>query len=41
MEVSVAKRLRALEAKNAKLNKLMAEHMLDGATLKEMLGKNF
>lgn len=37
MEVSVAKRLKALEAENAKLKKLLAEHMLDLATLKEML----
>ncbi len=41
MEVSEAKRLKALEAENAKLKKMLAEHMLDVATLKEMLGKNF
>ena len=35
--MSVAKRLKALEAENAKLKKLLAEHMLDLATLKEML----
>ncbi|SFU17805.1 putative transposase [Pseudovibrio denitrificans] len=41
MEVSEAKRLKALEAENAKLKKMLAEQMLDVATLKEMLGKNF
>jgi putative transposase len=41
MEVSDAKRLRALEAENAKLKKLLAESMMDVSTLKEMLGKNF
>ena len=39
MEVSDAKRLKALEAKNAKLKKLLAEQMMDVATLKEMLTK--
>lgn len=39
MEVSDAKRLKALEAENAKLKKLLAEQMMDVATLKEMLGK--
>ncbi len=41
MEVSDAKRLKVLEAENAKLKKLLAEQMMDEATLKEMLGKNF
>lgn len=41
MEVSEAKRLKALEEENKKLKKLLAEQMLDVATLKEMLGKNF
>lgn len=41
MEVSEAKKLKALEAGNAKLKKLLAEQVLDNATLKEMLGKNF
>jgi len=41
LEVSEAKRLKALEAENAKLKKLLAESMLDVSTLKEMLGKNF
>lgn len=41
MEVSEAKRLKALEEENAKLKKLLAEQMVDVATLREMLGKNF
>ena len=40
MEVSEAKRLKALEIENAKLKKMLAEHMLDVPTLKEMQGKN-
>jgi len=41
MDVSDARRLKALEDENRKLKKLLAESMLDAATLKEMLGKNF
>ena len=41
MEVSDARRLKMLEAENAKLKKMLAEQMLDVATLKEMLEKNF
>ena len=41
MEVSDARRLTALESENAKLKKMLAEQMMDVATLKEMLGKNF
>ena len=41
MEVSDARKLKALEAENAKLKKLLAEQMMDVATLKEMLAKNF
>lgn len=41
MEVSDAKKLKALEAENAKLKKLLAEQTMDVSTLKEMLGKNF
>jgi putative transposase len=40
LEVSEAKRLKALEDENKKLKKLLAESMLDVATLREMLGKN-
>jgi putative transposase len=41
MEVSDARELKGLEEENAKLKKLLAEQMLDVATLKEMLAKNF
>ena len=41
MEVSDAKRLKALEEENTKLKKLLAEQMMDASTLREMLGKNF
>jgi len=41
MEVSEAKRLKQLEEENAKLKRLLAEQMMDVATLREMLGKNF
>ena len=41
MEVSDARKLKALEDENRKLKKLLAETMLDASTLKEMLGKNF
>lgn len=39
MEVSDARRLKTLESENAKLKKMLAEQMMDVATLKEMLGK--
>lgn len=41
MEVSDAKRLKALEEENRKLKELLAESVLDVATLKEALRKNF
>jgi putative transposase len=41
MEVSDARKLKALEEENRKLKKLLAEAMLDVATLREALGKNF
>jgi putative transposase len=41
MEISDARKLRALEDENRKLKKLLAESMLDASTLKEMLAKNF
>jgi putative transposase len=41
MDVSDAKRLKVLQDENAKLKKLLAESMLDMATLRELLGKNF
>ncbi len=40
MDVSEAKRLRALEDKNEKLKKLLADQMLEAAALRELLGKN-
>ena len=39
MEVSDARRLKSLEEENRRLKKLLAESMLDVATLKEALGK--
>ncbi len=41
MEISDARKLKALEEENRKLKKLLAETLLDASTLKEMLGKNF
>ena len=41
MEVSEAKRLKALEDENAKLKKLLAELMLDTAALRELLSKKW
>lgn len=41
MQVSDARRLKALEEENAKLKRLLADAMLDVSTLREMLGKNF
>ena len=41
MDVSDARKLKALDEENRKLKKLLAESMLDQATLREMLGKNF
>ncbi|MFG1379137.1 IS3 family transposase [Xanthobacter autotrophicus ATCC 700551] len=39
MEVSEAKRLRALEDENAKLKRMLADAMLDNVALKDLLGK--
>ena len=41
LEVSDARKLKGLEDENRKLKKLLAESMMDNATLKEMLTKNF
>ena len=41
LEVSEAKRLKALEEKNAKLRKLLAEQMLNAAALREFLSKKW
>lgn len=40
MDVSDARRLKTLEAENAKLKKLLAEAELDKAMMKELLRKN-
>ena len=40
MEVSEAKRLKALESENARLKQLLAEAELDKAMMKELLRKN-
>ena len=39
MEVSEAKRLKALEEENARLRRLLAESMLDQAALKDLLSR--
>ena len=41
MDVSDAKKLRALEDENAKLKKLLAEAMLDNAMLKDITSKKW
>ena len=39
LDVSEARRLKSLEDENRRLKKLLAESMLDNATLKDLLGK--
>lgn len=41
MDVSEAKRLKALEDENARLKRLLADAMLDNAALKDLLTKKF
>ena len=41
MDVSEAKRLRALEDENTKLKKLLADQMLEAAALRVLLGKKW
>ena len=41
MTVSEAQRLKALEAENAKLKKLLAESLLHNAALKDVLGRKW
>ena len=41
MEVSDARRLKALEDENARLKKLLAEQMLDNAILKDVAAKKW
>ena len=40
LEVSDARRLKALEDENRRLKRLLAESLLDNAALKDLLGKN-
>ena len=40
MDVSDARKLKALETENARLKKLLADAMLDNVVLKDLLGKN-
>jgi putative transposase len=41
LDVSEAKRLRALEDENGKLKRLLADAMLDASALRELLGKKW
>jgi putative transposase len=41
LDVSEARRLRTLEAENAKLKRLLAEAMLDDAMLKDITSKKW
>ncbi len=41
LDVSEARRLRALEDENARLKKLLAESMLNEAALRDLLGKKW
>lgn len=41
MEVSEAKRLRALEDENGKLKRMLADAMLDNVALRDLLGKKW
>ena len=41
MDVSEARRLKALEEENAKLKRLLADSMLDNVALKDLLGKKW
>lgn len=40
MDISYAKRLKALEDENARLKKLLADQMLDNAMLRDIASKN-
>ena len=41
MDVSEARRLKALEEENAKLKRMLADAMLDNVALKDLLGKKW
>lgn len=40
MDVSEARRLKALEDENSRLKRMLADAMLDNSALKDLLGKN-
>jgi putative transposase len=41
LDVSEARRLKALEGENAKLKRMLADAMLDNVALKDLLGKKW
>ena len=41
LDVSEARRLKALEDENAKLKRMLADAMLDNVALKDLLGKKW
>ena len=41
LDVSVARRLKALEDENAKLKRMLADAILDNVALKDLLGKKW
>ena len=41
MEISDARKLKALEDENAKLKKLLADQMLEASALRELLSKKW
>ncbi len=41
LDVSEARRLKALEAENARLKRMLADAMLDNVALKDLLGKKW
>ena len=41
LDVSEARRLKALEEENAKLKRMLADSMLDNVALKDLLGKKW
>jgi hypothetical protein len=41
VDISEAKRLKALEDENGRLKKLLADAMLDNSALKDLLGKKW
>ena len=41
LDISEARRLKALESENSRLKRMLAEAMLDNAALKDLLGKKW